>query len=234
MTQPMKKSATWPLLLAGAAALWLALAPTPARADETDTQQWTLLTIDTNFSKRWRGYFEIQPRFGDDIGHLERMIVRPAIGYRLNSKVSLWQGYGWVPQFEPVSGNEHRSYQQLLYEDTVGKTGIVSRTRLEERFIDGAGGTALRLRSMIRAVHPISADRHWALVGSDEVFWNLNDTNSGPVSGFDQNRLFVGVSRQVNPELRVETGYLMSHINVPRTSENRRLDVWLVQFALRL
>lgn len=234
MKHPINKLGNWTVFLAGCAALFLSTVAGPVHADETDTQQWSLLTIDTNFSKRWRGYFEVQPRFGEDISHLERIIVRPAIGYRLNSKVSIWQGYGWVPQFEPVSGTEHRSYQQLLYEDTVGKTGIISRTRLEERFIDGAGGTALRLRSMIRALHPISADRRWALAISDEVFWNLNDTDSGPVSGFDQNRLFLGVSRQVNPELRVETGYLMSHINVPRSSENRRLDVWLVQFALRL
>jgi len=234
MSHLKTKLATWPSLLACCVALFLTTLAGPVRADEVDTQQWTLLTIDTNISKRWRGYFEIQPRFGDNISHTERMIIRPAIGYRINPKLSIWQGYGWTPQLEPDFNSEHRVYQQLLFEDTLGKTGFVSRTRLEERFINGAGGTAVRLRSMIRFVHPVSADRRWAAVASDEVFWNLNSTDRGPVSGFDQNRLFLGVSRQVNKELRVETGYLLNHVNTARTSNNRRLNVWLVQFSFRL
>ncbi len=210
----------------------LALAVTsPACADDVDTQQWTLFTVQKNLSDRWIGYFEVQPRIGQDISELERLIVRPAIGYRLNSKVSVWQGYGWTPLFEPGFADEHRIYQQLLYDDRFGNTAFTNRTRLEERFIEGAGGTAVRLRSMFRLTHPICADKKWALVGYDEFFFNLNSTDNGPVSGFDQNRLFLGVSRQVNPQLRVETGYLMNHINVPRTAENRRLDVWLVWFA---
>lgn len=217
-----------------AAAFGVALALTtasPAQADDVDTQQWTLFTVQKNLSDRWIGYFEVQPRFGQDISGVERLLVRPAIGYRLTPKLSLWQGYGWTPLFEPGFADEHRAFQQLLYEDRIGETAFTNRTRLEERFIEGAGGTAVRLRSMFRLAHPISADKKWAVVGYDEFFFNLNSTDNGPVSGFDQNRLFLGVSRQVNPQLRVETGYLMNHINVPRTSDNRRLDVWLVWFA---
>jgi hypothetical protein len=222
--------------LIGALALsaCLLLAPAPAQADQVDTQQWTIISLDKELSKRWLAYFEVQPRFGQNISTLEALIVRPAIGYRVNSKLSLWQGYGFTPNFDPDYNNEHRIYQQVLYQDTLGKTGLTSRTRLEERFIHGAGGTAVRLRSMLRLMHPISADKRWALVGYDEVFWNLNSTPNGPASGFDQNRLFMGVSRQVNPELRVETGYLLNHRNTPRTSENRKLDVWVVQFAFRM
>lgn len=220
-------------LLACALAL-ICCAATPARADVTDSQQWTLVTIQKELSDRWRAYFEVQPRVGQDADGLERLLVRPAIGYRLNPKVSVWQGYGYTPLFEPEFQYEHRIFQQLLFEDTLGETGLTNRTRLEERFIEGAGGTAVRLRSMLRLTHPISADKRWAVVGYDELFWNLNSTSNGPESGFDQNRLFLGVSRQVNKELRVETGYLLNHINTPRSSSNRRLDVWVVWLAVNL
>jgi hypothetical protein len=234
MTHHPTKNRKRHLLFTCCAALLFPALAVPARADETDTQQWTLITIEKDLSKRWRGYFELQPRFGQNISRAERLIVRGAVGYRINPKLSVWQGYGWTPTLEPEFNNEHRPYQQLLFEDTLGKTRLVSRTRLEERVIEGVDGTGLRLRSMVRLSHPVSADRRWAVVGSDEVFWNLNSPDRGAVSGFDQNRLFLGVSRQVNSELRVETGYLMNHVNVPRTSENRRLDVWLVQFAFHL
>lgn len=233
MNQRKTKFSNWPFLLAGCAALCLSIPAAPARADESDTQQWTILTIEKDLSKRWRGYFEIQPRFGQDISKLDRLIIRPAIGYRVNSKLSLWQGYGWTPAFEPEFNDEHRLYQQVLFEDKLGKTTFSSRTRLEERFIEGAGSTSVRFRSMLRFMHPISADRKWAAVVYDELFFNLTSSSPGPVGGFDQNRLFLGVSRQLNEQLRVETGYLMNHINVPRTSENRRNDVWLVWFAYR-
>jgi hypothetical protein len=221
------------LLLAGSALLQSTVGAAPARADESDTQQWTIFTVEKDLSPRWRGYFEIQPRIGGDISKLDRLIIRPALGYRVNSKLSLWQGYGWTPAFEPEFNDEHRLYQQVLFEDKLGKTSFSSRTRLEERFIEGAGSTSVRLRSMIRFMHPLSTDRKWAAVAYDELFFNLTSSSPGPVAGFDQNRLFLGVSRQLNEQLRVETGYLMNHVNVPRTSENRRNDVWLVWFAYR-
>lgn len=206
----------------------------PVRADDSDTQQWTLFTVQKEFSSRWRAYLEVQPRFGQNITGVERLLVRPAIGYRLNSKISVWQGYGWTPLFLPEFQDEHRLFQQLLYEDKRGDTSISSRTRLEERFIEGAGETAFRFRTMLRLAHPISTDKKWSVVGYDELFVNLNSTPTGPVSGVDQNRTFLGVSRQVNPEFRVETGYLFDFVNTPRSSTNRKLDIWVVQFAWNL
>ena len=73
------------------------LAAAPARADEADTQQWTLFTFQKELSPKWRAYFEVQPRFGVDLTDgdtdhgVERLLVRPAIGYRLSSKLSIWQ-----------------------------------------------------------------------------------------------------------------------------------------------
>ena len=224
------------LFAACSAALMLSGMTTMARADEVDGQQWTLVTAQKELSKKWRAYFEVQPRFGPDLTGgsrrgLERILVRGAIGYRLNPKVSVWQGYAWTPQFLPTDSNENRLFQQLLYEDRLGKTGFMNRARLEERFIEGAGGTSIRLRNMVRLAHPISADRKWTAVAYDELFWNLNSTDRGPTSGYDQNRIFLGVSRQTNSKLRIETGYLFAHVNRPRTSSDRQLHVWVVQLA---
>jgi len=204
-----------------------------ARAADTDFQQWTQVTLQGPLSKRWLGYFEVQPRFGQDASALERLILRPALGYRLNKNVSLWQGYGWTPQFQPAYGDEHRLYQQLLVESKHGKTALTNRTRLEERLIEGAGGTSVRFRHMARFAYPISRDRRWSVIAYDEFFFNLNSTESGPKSGFDQNRLYLGISRQLNPQVRLETGYIWNYVN--RTSgPDRSLNVLYTWLAITL
>jgi len=221
----MKKKTRLPAVLALSLLTTLGVGALPARASDTDLQQWTQLTFQTDLSKQWIAFFEVQPRLGDDVSELNRLIVRPAIGYRLRPNVSIWQGYGWTPQFSPEFRDEHRSFQQLLMEHRVHKTDVVNRTRLEQRFIEDAGGTSVRLRHMVRLVHPLTSNRKWSLVGSDEVFWNLNSTPNGPEAGFDQNRLFFGVNHRVNPQLQVEAGYLINQIDAPRSNPNQRLNV---------
>ena len=222
------------MLLATCLLTTLGAGARPARASDTDLQQWTLLSVQKDLSKRWIGYFEVQPRFGGDVSELNRLILRPAIGYRIRPNISLWQGYAWTPEYSPEFKSEHRSFQQLLVENRLRKTDLVNRTRLEQRFIDDAGDTALRLRHMVRLVHPFTANSKWSLVASDEVFWNLNSTDAGPEAGFDQNRLFLGVNHRLNPQLQIEAGYLINQINAPRTSPNRRFNVIFVGMFYRL
>lgn len=229
----------WRLLAACNAATMLFCMGTMAHADDVDSQQWTLITAQKELTEKWRAYLEVQPRLGPDLTGgsprgVERLLVRGAIGYRLTPKTSLWQGYAWTPQFLPTDSSEHRLFQQLLYEDKLGKTSFLNRARLEERFIEGAGGTSIRLRNMIRFAHPISANKKWTAVAYDELFWNLNSTTGGPTSGYDQNRIFLGISRQTSSKLRVETGYLFAHVDRPRTSSDRKLHVWVVQLAYTL
>ena len=216
------------------AALSLSLTAAPALAVDVDTQQWSLFTFQKDLSRRWIAYFELQPRFGNDVSGVERLIVRPALGYRITPKFSVWQGYGWTPLFMPGFRDEHRLYQQFLYEETLGVTAVSNRTRFEQRFIEGTGSTSHRFRTMFRVQHPVSRDRRWAVVAYDELFWNLNSVPNGPAAGFDQNRVFLGVSRVLNPQLRVETGYLLNQINAPSGSPNRQLNVWVTMFSWRL
>ncbi len=229
----MPTLANWKKALVVASAV-SALAPTPAHAADVDAQKWSMFTVQKELSKRWRAYFEVQPRFGNDISRFDRGLVRPAIGYRVTPKFSIWQGYAWSPVYQPTFRDEHRFFQQFLYEDNFGKWGFVSRTRFEQRLIDGAGETAHRFRTMLRVSHPISADKRWYGVVFDELFWNLNTVNNGPISGFDQNRTFIGIGRQVNKELRIETGYLLASVNSPAGVPDRQLNAWLTWFSWRL
>jgi len=121
-----------------------------------------------------------EPRFGDDISELDQLILRPAVGYKLNDHFPLWQGYAWVGNYQPSFREENRVYQQLLYRRKFPFVKVLSRTRLEERFIDNSDGTAVRARTMLRGDFPLPDAPEWAIVVYDEIFVNVNAVGNGP------------------------------------------------------
>lgn len=223
-------------LLTCSLALWsLSGAPVAAQETENDLQSWSMVTLTTPIGhSKWKAYGEIQPRIGNDIGHMERLLIRPAIGYQVTPHWSLWQGYGWTPLLNPGFRDEHRLFQQSLLEHQVGQWKIINRTRLEERFIERAGDTAIRARHMLRVTHPIGESKKYYWVGLDEAFVNLNDTNAGPKAGFDQNRLFTGVGRNLSKHAKLEGGYMFNYVNRPDPAADRINHVVLVSLMFNL
>lgn len=202
-----------------------------------------MVTLDAHVTPKIRIYAEAQPRIGDNMSHMNRLLLRSAIGYQVTPKVSLWQGYTWTPTYENLNvttgtftrkfNSEHRLYQQVLVEDHWKKLAVTNRTRLEERFINNAGETAIRCRHMLRLGLPLTHDGKYTLVGYDEFFLNLNTTPAGPKSGFDQNRIFLGINRKITPHVSLELGYLNNRVNVPNHSVNRMNHILLTGLSFK-
>lgn len=191
-------------------------APMTAWADDVDNelQNWDMVTLRVDAPRRLSLYGEAQSRTGLQKGEgMDRLLLRGAVGYRVTPWLSVWQGYGWTPSFRPQFNNENRLFQQLLLENHIKKLAVVNRSRLEERFIENAGATAVRFRHMLRLAYPLDKAQKWSAVTYDEFFVNLNRTPSGPQGGFDQNRLFVGLNRKLNKQVNAEAGYMMNYVN---------------------
>lgn len=199
-----------------------------AAALSADLQQWSALILQGPMSSDFRFYFEFQSRFANDLTRLDRAIVRPALGYALSSKVSLWAGYAWTPQFNPRLSDEQRVWEQAIYEVKMGAFTLINRFRLEERFIEGTEAISWRYRHQIRMLVPFSQDEQWRAVGSDEFFVNLNSVTAGPAGGVDQNRFFLGINKKINPQIQLEGGYLLGWINRPAPQEDRLNHVILM------
>ncbi len=203
-----------------------------------DGQIWFPIYNTIKFPNKILGWMEVNPRFGDDFSEIDQLLLRPALGYQITQKFSIWQGYAWITNYRPDFTDEHRLYQQISYRDSFSHFRVFSRTRLEERFIRDAVGTALRAREMARLDFPFGEKNEWAWVVYDELFVNLNSIRNGPDSGIDQNRVFVGINRKVNEYLSVDVGYQnqlintagssvpdkMNHIILIQTFFNWRLD----------
>ena len=206
----------------------------PACAYDTDSQAWAQFILNGKFKNGVRLYAEIQARQGENYHQFSQFLFRPAVGYQVTPKLSLWVGYGWTPTFIPNFKSENRLYEQLLLEDSVGRFSLTNRVRLEERDIEGAGGTSLRLRHQLRVSLPLDSHRRWSAVGFNEVYYNLNSTGSGPQAGVDQDRVYGGASYGVNPHTKIDVGYVAVFVNRPQPRPDRRLDVLMMTLSYNL
>ncbi|MGQ3685305.1 MAG: DUF2490 domain-containing protein [Candidatus Loosdrechtia sp.] len=187
----------------------------------SDYQIWNLLYFQRSITGNFSGYFELQPRFGDNASEPDRLLIRPALVYHLNERNSFWVGYLAMPVFQGNKGTEHRYWSQFLYQRKSANLEFSSRSRLELRDIPDVKDWAVRFRQMGRLAGPISHDKtfYWALW--NEVLVNLNSTSGGPQAGYDQNRFFLGIGRKLRNAISVELGYLMNHINIPANTSDR-------------
>lgn len=252
----------WGWLLALSVLAWSLIGNgiTPVQAYEqlgpntkSDFRLWAPVYLTVNLPNRFLAYMEVNTRIGDDVTNIDQLLLRPAIGYKLTDNLSIWQGYAWVGNFnqihtppQPSFIGENRIFQQALYKRTFSNVKFLSRTRLEERWIDHAAGTAVRFRELLRADIPIPQAEDWAFVVFDEIFINFNDVGTfdefrqgrtkGPGAGIDQNRFFLGINKTFNEHLNVDLGYQNQFLNQRHLPGNVNLinHVFLIQFWITL
>ena len=79
--------AAWSLV-AGAGSEVLAAGSTLSN----DFRLWAPVFLTVPLSTSYIGYAEVNPRFGDDVSDLNQLILRTALGYKLNDRWSVWVG----------------------------------------------------------------------------------------------------------------------------------------------
>ncbi|WP_419813695.1 DUF2490 domain-containing protein [Glacieibacterium sp.] len=202
-----------PLLLACLAGAFIGC---PADAQD-DVQAWGSVVATGPVRGNLFLWLEGQARLTDDVGGGSQFIVRPAIGARIAPDAHAIAGYAYV-RTDPETGritNEHRLWQQVQFAAVRGSSGtplVLSRTRFEQRLIEGRGDTGWRLRQLVRLQVPIARQRKVHAVAFTEGFFNLNSTGWGARDGVDQWRTFVGIGLPVAPRIRIEPGYLNQHV----------------------
>jgi hypothetical protein len=118
-----------------------------------------------------------------------------------------------VSNYKPNYIQEHRLFQQFIYSNKFSTFQLISRSRLEERWIQNTSGTAMRTRTMLRVNFPLPAYPALALVAYDEIFIHLNTIQHGPAAGFDQNRVFLGINYTLSPNVNIDADYQLQLIN---------------------
>lgn len=172
-------------------------------------------SLDDRSRLRW--WLDAHYRLRDDTHGFNQSIIRPGLGLATCKDQTLWTGYAWI-RTSPITGNdydEHRFWQQWTAAPTSGDWKFLHRSRFEQRWLETGDDVGLRWRQLFRAQKVLTTCPQWSLVGWDEVFFNLNDTDWGADAGFDQNRAFFGVGYKRCPHapVRTEVGYLNQFVN---------------------
>ncbi len=156
-------------------------------------------------------YSELQTRVQQDLvaSRGNRMLFRTGLRYTLNPAWSITLGHAWTPNLSPFK-NENRIWQQAQTQSRFGSWLFMSRTRFEQRWIEGIQSTSHRFRELIRFNYELNPD--FSIASWDELFINLNQPQANTRLGFDQNRAFLGINIGIGGKTRLETGYMHNHI----------------------
>jgi hypothetical protein len=183
------------LLLAAALAAWQ---PSSARAGNEDTQLWhfvfatgeigpgTRLTLDA--SHRWRE----EGRGG------EVQMLRFAVDQTVADSLRIGGG---AAVFEAGGKTELRPHQQVIFT----KGGFEARTRLEERFFDGADRMELRLRQRLQYNQPLGGS--WRANIGAEWLGLLQSRRADGNAGTELWIAQTGVAYRVNDRLDISANY---------------------------
>jgi hypothetical protein len=146
------------------------------------------------------------------VSNLDRLFIRPSLGYQITDNLDAALGYAWTPGFVNVSyeddfRNENRVWQSLTYRHSRWGLNWQHRFRQEQRFIQNASGTAHRSQYVLRASYPFPQAPNRGLTSSGQLLVNENSVTRGPQGGFDRTRFFFGPFFVYGP-VRYEVGYL--------------------------
>lgn len=189
--------------------------PATAMAAQEDEQVWLAQFSTIEVGQKVLLFTDVQLRFTDGADRLGQVLLRPAVGYRITPSDTLFLGYAYV-RTEPLNGtptDEHRMFQQALVRVVggPGKAMVTSRTRLEQRWLEGRSGMGWRLRQQVRLETPVAKGLN-AIVWA-EPFVNFNTTSWGQRAGFDQLRGFAGVGVPIAKGIAIEAGYSGQYVN---------------------
>lgn len=164
---------------------------------------------------RWRYSFAGQWRAFERGTGSNQYLLRSSLGYDLRPGMTLWAGFDYF-QTDPDGGStrfERRYWQQFSWAARRFDWGSLSfRWRLEERDLENSSDTGLRFRQLGQLTMPLETKGMTAVV-SMEHFANLNDTDAGARSGFDQLRAYGGLRLPLGDKTSLETGYMYQFIN---------------------
>lgn len=152
-----------------------------------------------------------------DGNRMSQVETRLQAGYAITGRLTGWIGWVHFENYNPHAqdAREDQVVEQLNWAiGNIGRVGISTRTRLEQRFLTGVRQTSWRWRQQVRIAVPLGGRRAPAAILWSEPFVGLNRT-AGQQRPLDQLRTFAGFVLPVSRNMDVEIGYLNQRIYRP-------------------
>jgi hypothetical protein len=187
------------------ALLHLLVVTRDARSSDADLQLWFPVQVIHPVGDQWSLSVQAEPRFDDNISRVSQVVYKPAINFHFNSTWAFSAGYKYIDKYQEA--DERDIWQELHLNRKLDDLVTGFQLRLEERFIGGIDGVLPRLRLLEHISHPIGDSQSY-LTGFGAIRLNLGDLDEGPVSGFEQSRIYAALGRHIGDRIQFEAGYL--------------------------
>ncbi|MFK7828585.1 MAG: DUF2490 domain-containing protein [Congregibacter sp.] len=194
---------------------------TPVQATENAPGNWLIGVmsgpVGNADTSPWLFAVDAQLRHFDIGSGIHEYLLRPAVGVAVNNSTRVWLGYG---RFRNRNGtgrtsDENRYWQQVDWSTSDFIQGrLTLRARTEQRDISFSSDRREVLRLMARYEKPLPGFYNSAVFASIEPFFDLNHTDWGGDTGLSQNRLQLGLGFTVNPQVRLEAGFMHQYFPI--------------------
>lgn len=193
-------------------------------------QQWVQYYNQTKLSEKWFLLVDGGYRWKQDLGKRSQYIIRAAAGYQIGPGIRVAAGFAHLGTYTDIDiiVVEFRPYQELTLRQDLGGPGLNHRIRIEQRFIEATNNNDAQfsrfnwrfrysLMFSIPIIRQFPNHEHMSLklnVG-DEIF--INAGRDIVYNVFDQNRILIGPSFQLNKKLTFTLTYIgkFGALNLP-------------------
>lgn len=208
------------------------------RLTEHNTIGWFSTIITPSISKKVSGHVEYLWRRDNLVKDWQQSLLRVGVNFKVHPQVTLHAGYAWIETYPygtyplaaiPKRFPEHRIYEQIVVNSTVGKTNLMHRLRLEQRWLGrftsmasdkpDSYGYLNRLRYMPRLDIPLKKKFYASVY--DEIFIGFGKNVNENV--FDQNRVGLMVGYKANNTFRIEGGFINQIVQLGREINGRNV-----------
>ncbi len=177
-------------------------------------QFWPALSISAPIAGQWRVQTDLVARTRGGYG-AGQAYIRIGLLHPVGPDLAVGGGYLRSASY-PARGKaaaDDQLFQQIVWNVVARPVQLTARTRLEERFQQGADGVSWRVRQQIKLLVPVGDHGLRASIYVEPMF-DLNRT-SLVRQGFDQMRSFAGLNVPVARNASLEIGYLGQFVHRP-------------------
>jgi hypothetical protein len=185
------------MLLAALIAAWQ---PSSAQANPEDTQLWLVGFVRGNLSDDISLAIDTSQRWRDPVFGADQQTFRVTVEQKVTDTMKLGGGVAW---FQTGTIGEARLHQQFRY----ATGGLDVRTRLEQRWFEGADQVELRLRQRVQYTHPVAPGVN--ALASTEWFGIIQPRRAAGTGGTEQVRSIIGVAFEVSEQLAIQPSYML-------------------------
>jgi hypothetical protein len=191
----------------------------------TQNSGWLMFLNGTKFNDKWGMHLDLQLRTANEWDGIRNVLFRPGVTYFINKNSNATAGYLFTNTYLKQDGaanntlTEHRIWEQYIYTHRIKPVYAQHRFRLEQRFMETAGGDVFsqRFRYFFRAIFPVLSAKESFAAGpfvalQNELFFNVQNKDQLNGKLFDQNRAYGAGGYRFSKSFDIEVGYLNQYL----------------------